>query len=81
MLLSKMMFSLDFKTIPLIFALLQSFKVSNPIKKYKREGFEFEYREYKNSATLLTDEWKEYSIHKEAGLSGQLNILSRIPSL
>ena len=26
-------------------------------------------------------EWKEYSIHKEAGLSGQLNILSRIPSL
>ena len=36
------------------------FKVSNPIKKYKREGFEFEYREYKNSATLLTDEWKEY---------------------
>ena len=28
-----------------------------------------------------SDEWKEYSIHKEAGLSGQLNILSRIPSL
>ena len=28
-----------------------------------------------------SQEWKEYSIHKEAGLSGQLNILSRIPSL
>ena len=32
-------------------------------------------------AMVNSDEWKEYSIHKEAGLVGQLNILSRVPSL
>ena len=32
-------------------------------------------------AMVNSHKWKEYSILKEAGLSGQLNILSRIPSL
>ena len=32
-------------------------------------------------AMVNSDDWKEYSIHKEAGLVGQLNILSRVPSL
>ena len=26
-----------------------------------------------------SDEWKENTIHKEAGLEGQLNIFSKIP--